>query len=198
MRSVPRSVNRLAILLTIAGLVGAAEVTIGLLQVFRLNANELAAYAAAPAASDAVHQAVANLESSAMISLWTGLAAALFLAGGALVGKALPYTRVVLWILWVEALVGNMLLFGDTSVGLTAFTDPDPARAALVNDLLLAPGRSLVLYSAEVIMLGLLVGIAMLLRREETVEFLKIRTEAAADPAWDAIMATRRQRENAG
>ncbi|MCP2321558.1 hypothetical protein HDA40_000065 [Hamadaea flava] len=198
MRAAPRSITRLAVLLPSAGVIGAVEVAYGLLQVFRLNANEAAAYAAAPAAAEAVARAVSNLEASAQFCLWTGLAATLLLAGGLLVRKAVPYTRVILWLLWGEALLGNLLLFGDTSVGLKAFVDPDPATEALVNQLLLAPGRSLVLYTAEVMMIGLLGWIAMLLRNEETVEFLKIRTESVTDPAWEALMAARRNRENVG
>jgi hypothetical protein len=180
-------------LLLAAAIGGLVEAAIGGVQLAKVTGNSAVAMAATGFPSD-VHRAIANLESSATICLWAGGAALLFLVARPLVLRALPKAKMIVWMIWTVVILGNLLLVGDASVGLTAYTDPDRnlAREELVNGLILVPGRSLALSFVEAAVLGLLVWIAVLMRREETLEHLKIRTEAAADPSWDAMIAARR------
>ncbi|GAA1769422.1 hypothetical protein [Luedemannella helvata] len=179
---------------------GAVEVAIGAIQVRHLSANTSAALAAAPMSSIEVHDAIRNLEESAVVSMIAGGLAILLVVGRFVVRRALPVAPFIVWVPWTAALVGNLLMVADTSVGLTAYTDPDAdaARQALVNDLLIAPGRSAVLYSAEALMLVLLIWIAVLMRSDDTLVFFARRNEATADPTWDTIVALQRNRQELG
>jgi hypothetical protein len=197
MRPAPRSVTRLAVLLPAAAIAGAVEFAIGAVQLTWLSANESAALAASTA-PDEVDRAIRNLESSAHASLVAGGIATLLVVGRFPVRKALPWAPLIVWIPWAGALIGNMVMIGDVSVGLTAYNDADSARRALVNDLLIAPGRSVLLYSAEALMLVLLIWIAVLLRSDDTLDFFKRRDEAAADPTWDVIRASHHKRQQLG
>jgi len=193
MRPVPRSVALLGRLLPATAVAGLLEIIIGVVQTRRLDANSAAATVLTPFGTD-VERAIANLQSSATICLWAG-AATLLLAGTRfLVLRALPKATLAVWALWGVVLIGQLLLVGDASIGLTAYTDAagDLAREDTINSLLLMPGRWILLVPAEIAALGLLTWIFILMRGEDTIEHLRSRTEAEADPAWDAMMAARR------
>lgn len=191
--------TRLSILLPAAAAVGVAEFAIGIYQVIWLSANKSVALAATTMATDDVYPALANLESSAHMSVIAGGVATLLLVGRFLVRKAVPFARLVLWILWSAALLGTLLLVGDSSIGLTAYWfDDDDARRALVNDLLIAPGRWTLLLVAEGLMLVVLACIVAPLASEDTREFLKIRKEPASDSDWDTLLTLQRNRQDPG
>jgi hypothetical protein len=195
MRPTPRSITRLATLLTAAATVGAAAFAIGIYQATWLSAHKSAALDAA--ASNDVYRAIANLESSSHTSMIAGGFAVLLVAGRFLVRKAVPFGLLALWILWAGVLLGTLFLIGDSSIGLTAYVDAngDVARQAAVNDLLIAPGRAALLIVAEIVMLIVLGWIAVLFAAEDTREFLKVRKEPAADSGWDAVLAAQRTRQ---
>jgi hypothetical protein len=131
MRPTPRSITWLAILLPAAAAVGVAEFAIGIYQATWLSANKSAALAAATEYD--IYRAVSNLESSAHMSLIAGGAATLLVVGRFLVRKAVPFARLVLWILWSAALLGTLLLVGDSSIGLTAYVDDVHRRALSIR-----------------------------------------------------------------
>ncbi|MBB5874409.1 hypothetical protein F4553_007843 [Allocatelliglobosispora scoriae] len=191
----PRAVRVLGWLLIATGAVAAVQLLAGVLELRYVRANAAHAISLASITSDA-ERAVSNLDAAAQIAIWVGaLGAIASLAAWLLVRRVDPWARVAAWITAGSVFFGQFALMGqDSSIGISPFVDSTQNQVIedLVNSLIVAPGYFLLIYPAEVAGLVLGVWIAVLLRGEDTVEYLRSRTEAAADPDWDAVLAARR------
>lgn len=191
----PRSVRILGWLLLGIAVAGVMEATAGILELVHLDANQRKALLGATFPYDTA-RAISNLDGSGKMAIWVGGAGILALLAKYFILRADTRAQVVAWAVCAAFLVGQLALMGqDSSIGLTPYADPnnDQVQQDLINDLITAPGYFLLLYSAEVA--GLVLGIwaAVLLRSEDTVEYLRRRTQAQSDPDWDAMMAARRK-----